>query len=97
MLTEEAEADLRAIIRYTHKIWGTGRVRRYVAAMEQGMARVAAGEGHFRDMSKLHPGLRMVHCEHHYLFCLPREDAPALIVAILHERMDVLVRLIGRL
>ena len=31
VLTNEAEADLRAIIRYTRKTWGTDRVRRYVA------------------------------------------------------------------
>lgn len=29
--------------------------------------------------------------------CLPREDAPALIVAILHERMDPMKRLVDRL
>jgi toxin ParE1/3/4 len=31
------------------------------------------------------------------VFRLPRADKPALIVAILHERMDLLVRLTGRL
>ncbi len=51
----------------------------------------------FKDMSALYPALRMAHCEHHYVFCLPREDAPALIVAILHERMDLMARLADRL
>ncbi|CAM3063176.1 Plasmid stabilization protein ParE [Komagataeibacter xylinus] len=56
-------------------------------------------EGHsaFKDMSTLCPGLRMVQVDHHYIFCLPREGAPALVVAILHERMDLLTRLAGRL
>lgn len=49
------------------------------------------------EMSELHPGLRKVHCEHHFIFCLPREAEPALIVAILHERMDLVMRLKGRL
>ena len=48
-------------------------------------------------MSSLHPGLLMSRCQHHYLVCLPRPDAPALIVAILHERMDLMARLAGRL
>ena len=39
----------------------------------------------------------MAHCEHHYAFALPREGAPALIVAILHERMDLMTRLAERL
>lgn len=96
-LTDEAEADLRSIIRRTRKTWGNDQVRRYADLLEQGMARLAAGEGPCREMSEIHPRLRMTHCEHHYLFCLPRDDAPALIVAILHERMDLMVRLIGRL
>jgi plasmid stabilization system protein ParE len=97
LLTDAAEADLRDIIRYTRKEWGNAQVRRYIAKLEQGIARVAASQGAFKDMSALYPALRMVHCEHHYVFCLPRENAPALIVAILHERMDLMTRLIDRL
>ena len=97
VLTAEAEADLRGIIRYTRKTWGDVQTRRYLGLLEQGMARLAAGEGGFKDMRDIHPGLRMAHCEHHYLFCLPRADAPALIVAILSERMDLMRRLAGRL
>lgn len=48
-------------------------------------------------MSELFPELRMMRCEHHYVFCLPRWSAPALVVAILHERMDLMVRLTERL
>lgn len=97
MLTAAAEADLRNIIRYTRSRWGAEQTCRYVATLERGMARVAAGDGHFRDMSVFHPALRMAHCEHHYIFCLPRDDEPALVVAILHEQMDLIVRLVGRL
>ncbi|ENU2132846.1 type II toxin-antitoxin system RelE/ParE family toxin [Salmonella enterica] len=31
ILTAEAEADLRGIIRYTRKQWGTAQARRYIA------------------------------------------------------------------
>jgi len=48
-------------------------------------------------MAGLYPGLRMSRCEHHFIFCLPRNDAPALIVAIFHKRMDLMVRLADRL
>ncbi|EHE5102672.1 type II toxin-antitoxin system RelE/ParE family toxin, partial [Salmonella enterica] len=40
---------------------------------------------------------RMTHCEHHYVFCLPRGSAPSLVVAIFHERMDLMTRLATRL
>ena len=39
----------------------------------------------------------MIKCEHHYIFCLPRKDAPALVVAIFHEKMDLMARLTDRL
>lgn len=61
------------------------------------MASLASGKGAFREMSEIYPTLRMAHCEHHYVFCLPRKRAPALIVAILHERMDLMIRLAERL
>ncbi|GAB6039795.1 type II toxin-antitoxin system RelE/ParE family toxin [Endothiovibrio diazotrophicus] len=97
ILTAAAEADMRSIIRYTRKRWGNAQVRRYVAALEQGIARLAAGQGAIEDMDALYPSLRMAQCEHHYVFCLPREKAPALIVAIFHERMDLITRLNDRL
>jgi plasmid stabilization system protein ParE len=97
VLTDAAEADLRGIIRYTRKQWGAAQVRRYIGDLEAGIARLVAREGIFKDMSALHPALRMARCGHHYVFCLPREDASALIVAILHERMDLMTRLADRL
>ena len=97
VLTAAAEDDLRSIIRYTRKQWGSAQVRSYIAKLEQGIVRLASGQGPFKEMGELYPGLRLVHCEHHYIFCLPRGAEPALIVAILHERMDVVMRVESRL
>ena len=97
VLTVEAEADMRHIIRYTRKQWSDTQVRRYIGKLERGIANLAAGQGTFKDLSALFPLLRMAHCEHHYVFCLPRESAPALVVAIFHERMDLMARLADRL
>lgn len=97
VLTAAAESDLRGIVRYTRKQWGDVQVRRYVAALEQGIASLAEGSGAFKDLSVLFPGLRMGLCGHHCVFCLPRDGSPALIVAIFHERMDLMTRLADRL
>ncbi|CUX51887.1 Toxin ParE (fragment) [Agrobacterium tumefaciens str. CFBP 5621] len=56
--------------------WGTVQVRRHVSGLEIGIATLAEGKGSFKDMSALYPALRMVRCQHHYVFCLPREDGP---------------------
>ena len=97
VLTLEAEADLRGIIRYTRQQWSDQQVRVYIGRLERGIARLAARQGAYRDMSDLYPKLLMAHCEHHYAFALTREGAPALVVAILHERMDLMTRLAERL
>ncbi|SFW36900.1 type II toxin-antitoxin system RelE/ParE family toxin [Nitrosovibrio sp. Nv17] len=97
ILSDAAEADMRGIVRYTREQWGSAQVRRYIGRLEHGIVRVAGGQGPYKDMSALYPALRMARCEHHHVFCLPREDAPALIVAIFHERMDLMARLADRL
>lgn len=97
VLTDAADADLRDIVRYTRKKWGASQVRRYVDDLERGIASLAAGEGRYKTLDTLYPKLRMVRCEHHYVFCLPCDDAPALVIAIFHERMDLMARLAERL
>jgi len=97
VLTSKAKADLRAIIQHTRQQWGEAQVRRYIARLETGIAKVALGQGVFKEMDALYPGLRVAHCGHHYVFCLPQGNAPALIVAIFHERMDLMARLADRL
>lgn len=97
VLHPAAEADLREIVRYTRKQWGDAQTRSYIGKLARSVERVAAGQSMSSDMAALYPGLRMVHCQHHYIFCLPRDDAPALVVAIFYERMDLMTRLEHRL
>lgn len=85
------------VIRYTRTQWGGAQVRRYVSGLERGIANLAEGRGLFKDMSALYPALRMTRCQDHYVFCLLQQDAPARIVAIFRERMDLMKRLVDRL
>lgn len=59
VLTTEAEADLRGIIRYTRKEWGAAQVRRYIGDLEEGIATLAAGQGLITDMGEVYPALRV--------------------------------------
>lgn len=97
VLTRGAAADLREITRYTVATWGEAQCRAYIADLEAAAQAVVRGEGAFKDMSDLLPGLRMVWSGKHCVFCLPRPGQPALILAILHERMDIVARLKDRL
>jgi toxin ParE1/3/4 len=97
ILAPGATADLRGIVRYTRDRWGKDQARSYAAKIKRGIEAIATGRGQSKDVSELYPGLRVANCEHHYIFCLPQENAPALIVAILHERMDLITHIKGRL
>lgn len=97
VLLPAAEADLRGIIRYTRKQWSEDQTRTYIAKLQRCIESLTDGQGLSKDMATLYPGLRMVRCQHHHIFCLPRDDAPWLVVTIFHERMDLMVRLADRL
>lgn len=97
VLSEAAEADLRGVIRYTRNMWGEQQARLYAEKLKNGIIRMSQGKGAFREMDDIYPSLRMARIEHHYAFCLLRQNSPVLVVAILHERMDLLSRLADRL
>lgn len=95
VLTTRAAAELREITSYTYDRWGEQQSRLYTGRLFTCMEALAAGRG--RAMPHLDPGVRMTRCAHHYIFGLVREGNPMLIVALLHERMDIMMRLAGRL
>lgn len=97
ILTKGAEADLHDITHYTVAQWGVAQCRTYIAALEENAELVARGQGAFKDMSALMPGLRVATSGKHYIFCMPQTGGPSVILAILHERMDILAHLKSRL
>jgi len=97
VLTRGAAADLRGIVRYTVEQWGEVQCKAYIAQLEDAGCELAKGQGPYKELDELHPGLRVRLVGRHYLFCLPRTGEPALILAILHERMDIMTRLKNRL
>lgn len=97
VLSEAAAADLREIVRYTLANWGEEPCRAYVAALARTSQELATGQGVFKSMETLLAGLRVAKSGKHYVFCVPQQGRPALILAILHERMDLISRLNGRL
>lgn len=97
VLAKGAAEDLRDIGRYTAERWGDAQGRTYAQQLDAAATDLALGRGVFRDIGAVLPGLRMKVAGSHYIFCLPRPGKPALILAILHERMDLMARLKRRL
>lgn len=97
VLSAEAQSDLRGIRRYTEQTWGPDQAGIYRAQLFQCAARIAADPGCGKDLADFKLGLRMLRCQHHYIFCVFDAAASPLIVAILHERMDLMGRIGERL
>lgn len=95
--TRQAEAELREIVRYTTREWGAAQARAYSRQIDAVASALAAGQSVFKDWGDLLPGLRMQAAGSHYVFCLHRPGQAALVLAILHERMDLMTRLKDRL
>lgn len=94
-LTQSAREDLIDIWLYTQESWGEAQADNYQDALHLCCARIAADHVQTKPV----PGLERVrshHCRHHYLFFI-KQDAAVTIVAVLHERMNLIERLHDRL
>jgi plasmid stabilization system protein ParE len=97
VLQSGAANDLRSILRYTRETWGVAQAQAYSEKLRTGLQRLAQGQVAYKALSDIHPALRVMRCEHHYIFGIWREKEPVIIVAILHERMDLIARITDRL
>ena len=94
-LTRAAEDDLRDIWQYTHDTWALDQADRYFDRIEACCEAVGTGIARSKHFDELPDGVRIHRCEHHYIVWLA--DGPPIILAVLHERMDILRRLQDRL
>ena len=96
-LSDDAEIDLSEITEYTYKNHGATQTLKYIDNLEECAANLSTGHVHHKELSDIHPQLRIKHCQHHYIFGVMRKSRPMLVVAILHERMKLIERVKKRL
>ena len=96
-LTPDAENDLREIARYTTRTWGIVQARRYKADLLRGFKSIAKGSVLSRQPLPHRPDVQSCRCEHHYIFSIHDKGTKPVIVAVLHENMDLIERLRERL
>lgn len=94
-LTLAAEEDLRGIWLYTYETWGFDQAETYFDQIERCCEAVGERQARSKIIDELPNNVRIHRCEHHYLVWLD-EDRP-IIIAILHERMNFVLRLKDRL
>jgi len=96
-LTLLAEEDLKGIARYTLKQWGKEQSIHYAGLLGNHFREIASGSFRSHSFSEAYPQVKVSHCEHHYVFYVNRDKQVPVIIAVLHERMDMLRRLKSRL
>ena len=93
----EAEEDWYNITRYTLKNFGERQVQKYTDRILKCSDDLANGIGQFKEMNISGNKILSKHCQKHYIFALSQPNQPLLIIAILHEQMDLMKRLKKRL
>ncbi|SRR5579883_888395 len=95
VLTVAAREDMRDIWQYTFQTWGRTQANRYARQLEHCFAQIASGSLAGRPLPDERT-IRSVRCEHHYVF-FEAEPTQVVILAVLHERMDLTAQLQSRL
>ncbi len=93
--TLAAEEDLRGIWRYTYETWGLNQAETYFNQIEACCEGVGNRRAQSRALEGLPDGIRIHRCENHYIVWL--DEGLPVIIAVLHERMDVVKWLKDRL
>ncbi len=96
-LEHEAETDLIEIGLYTARTWSPDQAERYLQALDAHFVAISQGTVLVRQVDEQHPDLFYSYCQHHYVFFAREPDSTVLILAIFHEKMDLMTRLAARL
>ena len=94
-ITLAAETDLRGIWRYTYDTWGFDQAEKYFDQIEACCKAVGDRQARSKALDGLQDGVNVYRCGHHVIVWLVGNRP--IIIAILHERMDFMQRLKGRL
>ena len=85
--------DLRDIALYTRKSWGGEQEGAYLKGLFDCFGKIARLETRNRDLSWIEPGCLTYKISHHLIVFRWLEDGRPEIIRILHEKMDISVRL----
>jgi toxin ParE1/3/4 len=96
-LTKEADAELESILSHTQEKWGTAQMYKYAESLDKCFNDIGEGKIIQRTFAPKLPGLLVKRCEKHFVFYFKREKESAIILNILHGRMDLMKRMTKRL
>nr|VFJ94229.1 MAG: Plasmid stabilization system protein ParE [Candidatus Kentron sp. LFY] len=77
--------------------WGERQAAHYAARLERSFSKIADNDAVSRSFSAGYPQVRVMQCARHYVFYLQPKGKKPRIIAVLHERMELLARIADRL
>jgi plasmid stabilization system protein ParE len=95
-ISTAAEADWRNIMRYTLNNFGQRQVRKYTKGLLKCLDDMTDGIAPYKEIEVADHRILIKHCKKHYIFAL-KQQKRLLVIAILHEQMDLMQRLKDRL
>lgn len=96
-LAAEAEQDLLEIGRYTARTWSFEQAHRYLSALESHFEAIARGDAIEKRVFEHRDDIRVSRCRNHFIFFVRDPELGIVILAVLHEQMDLMARLRDRL
>jgi len=96
-LTQGAEQDLREIARYTLKNWGSKSLESYWHGLKNTFKTIGKNDVIKRQFSDKFSQLLVTKYRYHFIFYITNPAKKPVIIAIIHEKMDIVKRLVNRL
>ena len=97
-LSIDAESDLDDILQYTFDRFGVDQMIKYNAQLIQCFDEISKAKGLYKEIESNSTNIRFLHCQKHYVFAIKNKSEPVIIIiAIFHEKMDLMNRLKSRL
>ncbi|HAG81196.1 MAG TPA: plasmid stabilization protein ParE [Cyanobacteria bacterium UBA12227] len=90
-MTPQARSDLKNILKYTQKTWGSEQRERYKKLLNDAFTKIAANPARGFPREELRPGYYSYHVGshgRHYIFYRVLDDTVE-VVRILHDSMDI--------
>jgi len=96
-LEDEAEHDLLEIGRYTMRTWSVEQAISYLSSFEEHFASLARQDALEKAVFDHRSDYRVSRCQHHFVFFVREADGGVIVLAVLHENMDLIARFRDRL
>ena len=92
----EAYEDMLGFRQYTHTTWSAAQADRYTEKLEHTCWMLVDTPHLGRALPEVEASLRVIRCDSHFIFYRVLRNR-LVVIALLHERMDAVRHLAGRL